>query len=299
MKPFFVPLLFILSVSTVGLVVADDPVPSMDDLVAGEVSLVADGFRFIEGPVWHKDGYLLFSDIPANTIYKQEGETTTVWRDESGKSNGLTFDKEGNFYAAEHWNRRISRTNTDGTIETLIAKYDGKQFNSPNDLIVRSDGTIFFTDPDWGLEGREREIPFNGVYRLPPGGEPVLLANDFVKPNGIALSPDEKTLYVCDDTASHVRAFDLDEEGNVSNGRVLNPVPKPDGLKVDVQGNLYVTSSDGIVILAPDGTRIGAIEVPQQPANCAFGGEDNKTLFMTSRSGLYSVQLKVPGLPVW
>ena len=161
------------------------------------VEKVADGFRFTEGPVWHKDGYLLFSDIPANRIYKwTPGKAVEVYRPDSGKSNGLTIDGQGRLVACEHWNRRISRTEMEGAIMAVCGLYSGKRFNSPNDLAIRSDGMIFFTDPTYGLEGRDKEQSCNGLYRIKPGMEAVLLARDFNMPNGLALSPDEDRLYV-------------------------------------------------------------------------------------------------------
>jgi gluconolactonase len=264
--------------------------------VTTPVEKVADGFQFTEGPVWHKDGYLLFSDIPANKIYRwTPGETVLVYRANSGKSNGLTLDGEGRLVACEHWNRRISRTELEGALMAVCGLYEGKRFNSPNDLAIRADGMIFFTDPTYGLEDRDKEQTCNGLYRVKPGKEAVLLADDFDMPNGLALSPDENTLYVADTREGHVRAFEIDRDGNVSGGRVLCDVPGPDGMKVDVRGNLYVTSSDGISVFRADGSRLGVIEVPEKPSNCAFGGADMKTLFITARNGLYKVDLIYPG----
>jgi len=269
-------------------------------LEVGPVEKAAGGFRFTEGPVWHKDGYLLFTDIPANRINKftPPGEVE-VFREPSGQANGLTFNRDGQLLACEHGNRRVSITVNDASA-TLVDMYDGKKFNSPNDLVVRSDGMIFFTDPPYGLGNREKEILFNGVYRHNPAtSETVALIRNFDRPNGIALSPDESTLYVADTTRNRVQAFDLDAAGDVSNSRLLGNVANPDGMKVDVDGRVYVTSHEGVVVFDPDGNRVTVIVVPEAPANCAFGGVDNKTLYITARSGLYKAELNVAGLPVW
>jgi gluconolactonase len=270
--------------------------PDFSIFVTAPLEKTADGFQFTEGPVWHPDGFLLFSDIPANKIYKwTTGDAIEVFRYDSGKSNGLSIDGEGRLIACEHRNRRVSRTEMEGAVMAVCGLYRGNRFNSPNDLAIRSDGMIFFTDPPYGLEGREKEQPCNGLYRIKPGEEAVLLAGDFDRPNGLALSPDEKTLYVADSRKGHLRAYQISRDGGVKGGDVLCDVPGPDGMKVDVRGNLYVTSSDGISVFRADGTRLGAIAVPEKPANCAFGGKEMKTLFITARTGLYKVGLRYPG----
>lgn len=288
-------------IAVFALLIGAHAASAQDSFLDGEVEELATGFQFTEGPVWHKDGMLLFSDIPARTIYsiQPDGDGRSAWRDSSGKSNGLTIDTQGRLLACEHWNRRVSRTETDGTITTIAERWQGKRFNSPNDLVVRSDGMIFFTDPDWGLEGRAREIDFNGVYRVMPGEEPVLLVDDFVKPNGIALSPDESTLYVADDTRNEIRAFDVSESGDVSNSRRLTRVSNPDGIKVDAEGRIWTTSSLGVVVYAPDGSRLEVISVPEQPANCGFGDDDMQALYITARNSVYKVRLNVKGLDPW
>ncbi|MBN2328860.1 MAG: SMP-30/gluconolactonase/LRE family protein, partial [Candidatus Omnitrophica bacterium] len=273
------------------------PLFASESTVASEVEKIADGFLFTEGPVWHKDGYLLFSDIPAHKIVKWSAQRgVETYREESGDSNGLAFDHQGRLIACEHGGRRISRTETDGSITCIADQYKGKRFNSPNDCAVRSDGMIFFTDPDYGLGGQKSEIGFNGVYCVKSGQPPVLLAKDFNKPNGVALSPDEKILYVADTAESHLRAFDVQADGTLKNGRILTPVPNPDGMAVDVQGNLYVTASTGVEVFDSAGKRLTIIEAPEQPANCGFGGEENKTLFITARKGLYKVRTHNAGL---
>jgi sugar lactone lactonase YvrE len=181
-------------------------------------------------------------------------------------------------------------------VTALAERYEGKRFNSPNDAVVRSDGTVFFTDPPYGLEDREAELPYSGVYALAPDGTVRLLAKDFDRPNGIALSPDGKILYVADTARSHVRAFDLDEAGQASNGRVLCEVPGPDGMKVDSLGRLWCTSDVGVRVFAPDGKPLGVVETPQPPANCGFGDEDARTLYITARTAVYKVRCVEPGL---
>ncbi len=272
-----------------------------DSIIVSDVEQIAAGFDFTEGPVWHKDGYLLFSDIPPNKIYKWSAKNgAEIWSSDCGNSNGLTFDKKGNLVACEHGNRRVSITKVDGSVVSIADKWEGKRFNSPNDCAIRSDGMIFFTDPDYGLTDKaQRDIPFNGVYRVMPGEEPVLLIKDFNKPNGIALSPDEKLLYIADSADSNVRVFDVAKDGNLSNGKVFTEVPHPDGIKVDLAGNLYSTSSTGVAIFSPSGKFITTIIVPENPSNCGFGDRDNQTLFITARRGLYMVKLKNAGVPVW
>jgi len=257
-------------------------------------------FQCTEGPVWHRDGYLLFSDIPADRILWSNGrDLIKVWRSESGHSNGLTFDREGRLIACEHGNRRVSRTEADGSVITVADQYQEKKLNSPNDCVVRSDGIIYFTDPPYGLEGRPQECPFNGVFRVSPGHEPVLLLEDMEKPNGLAFSPDEQFLYIADTSREHIRVFSVDPSGDLKEGRVFASVGRPDGMKADVDGNLYVASTEGIVVFNPGGNRLEVLAVPERPSNCAFGDRDKKTLFITARKGLYQVRTELPGINPW
>ncbi|MFC1717600.1 SMP-30/gluconolactonase/LRE family protein [Candidatus Poribacteria bacterium] len=263
----------------------------------GEPERIASGLQFTEGPVWHPDGYLLFSDIPANTIYKWTPDgKLEKFRSPSGNSNGLTLDKRGRLIACEHGNRRVSRTEPDGTVVTLADKYQGKRLNSPNDVVVKSDGSIYFTDPPYGVQPEDRELDLQGVYRIAPDGTLTLLADDFEKPNGLAFSPDESILYVDDTDRQHVRAFDVQPDGTLINSRVFAELGehRPDGMKVDVNGNVYVTAS---FVWAFDsaGKHLGNIVTPDAPANCSFGGPENRTLFITARSSVYRVELKVEG----
>ena len=270
-------------------------------IIESEPEQIASDLKFTEGPVWHPDGYLLFSDIPADTIYKWTTDGKLgVFHSPSGNSNGLTFDKQGRLIACEHGKRRVTRIEADGKVVSLAEKYDGKRLNSPNDVIVKSDGSIYFTDPPYGIQPDQQELSFNGVYRISPDGVLTLLVNDLDRPNGLVFSPDEKVLYIADTARKHVKAFDVKLDGTLANGRVFadlsaEKVDGPDGMKVDVKGNLYVTS--GVTwVFDNSGKHLGDIVTPEPPANCAFGGSDNKTLFITARTSVYKVQLKVVGI---
>jgi len=262
---------------------------------------VADGFQFTEGPVWNSAGFLLFSDIPANQIVKfVPGAAPTAFRTPSGNSNGLTYDRAGRLLACEHSNRRVTRQEADGSLTVLASSYDGKKLNSPNDIVVRSDGTIYFTDPPYGIREEQKELPFQGVYKISPEGKLTLLAQDFDRPNGIALSPDEKTLYVDDSARLHVCAFDVAPDGSISHGRILAELKSarqgvPDGMKVDRKGNLYVTGPGGVWVFDKRGKHLGTILMSELPANCGWGDADYQTLYLTARTGLYRIRLKIPG----
>ncbi len=269
------------------------------------VEHLASGLGFTEGPVWHNDG-LLFSDIPRNRITRwrrlPEGPELTTFRTPSGNSNGLTLDRSGRLIACEHSARRVTRTETDGTITALAERYQGKRLNSPNDVVVRSDGSIYFTDPPYGLAGLTawKELPFNGVYRLAPDGELELLVDDFDRPNGLAFSPDEQVLYVNDTERGHIRAFDVAAEGQIGNGRILIDMAdegegRPDGMKVDVEGNIYCTGPGGFWIIGPAGKCLARVLPPELPANLAWGDPDRKSLFLTARTGLYRIRLEIAG----
>jgi gluconolactonase len=278
---------------------------NLEDLLeGGEPERVATGFEFTEGPVWHPDGHLLFSDIPANRIYRwnPSGEVS-VWREPTNNSNGLSLDAEGALIACEHSGRRVSRTPPGGTPETLADRYEGRSLNSPNDVVIRSDGAIYFTDPPYGIEPAAQEQPHNGVYRLTPGGEPALLSADLDRPNGLAFSLDESVLYVGDSGRRRLYAFDALPDGTLSNFRLLSdmdhPEPgNPDGMKVDKGDNLYVTGATGVWVFGPKGTMIGIIPIPETPANCAWGDDDLRTLYVTARTSVYRVRTSTPGLPV-
>lgn len=262
------------------------------------VEKLAGDFKFTEGPLWvAAKSELLFSDIPANRIVRFKDGKSTTFRAASNHSNGLTLDKQGRLIACEHGARRVTRTETDGTISVLAERYENKRLNSPNDVVVRSDGAIYFTDPPYGVKPEERELDFQGVYRISPDGKALaLLVKDFARPNGIAFAPGEKTLYVNDSEGSHIRAFDVAADGTLSNSRVFAKPPGPDGMKVDAEGNVYCTSAQGVMVFDRTGKHLGTFVAPEQPANCAFGGADWKSLYLTCRTGLYRVRLAVPGL---
>ena len=286
--------------------------PKLLDLIDADAQLeqLGTGCEFTEGPVWHAEGkFLLFSDIPANKMKKWTAEEgITNFRVPSGKSNGLTYDKQGRLVTAEHANRRVSRTEADGTVVTIASHYEGKRLNSPNDVIVKSDGSIYFSDPpygltaDYGVEG-EQDLDFQGVYRLSPDGQTVtLLVDDFDRPNGLCFSPDESILYINDTERMHIRVFDVQSDGTIANGRIFAEEEGedgvPDGMKIDVHGNIYLTGPGGIWIFDPSGEHLGVLQTPERAANLGWGGDDWSTLFITASTSLYSIQCKVSGIPV-
>lgn len=270
----------------------------------GNPEKLASGFQFTEGPLWMPTGLLLFSDIPASRIYRWTAEGgSEVWREPSGEANGLTLDLHGRLLACEHGNRRISRTELDGSVVSLAERYEGKRLNSPNDIVVRSDGIVYFTDPPYGIQPQQQEQPVNGVYAVWPDGAMELVADDFVRPNGLAFAPDESVLYIDDSGRRHVRALDVRSDGTLTNSRVIadmdHPQPgSPDGMKIDVEGHLYVAGATGIWVFEPDGTWLGVLVTPEKPSNCAWGDEDRQSLYVTARTSLYRFRVKVPGLPV-
>jgi gluconolactonase len=279
-------------------------------VASGDPEKIAGGFVFTEGPVWHPEGFLLFSDIPAAKIYKWSPDgTLSVWRDDSGNSNGLTFDRQGGLVACEHGNRRVSRTLTDGTVVAIAELYNGKRLNRPNDVVVKSDGTVYFSDPPYGKNPGEPtnpadiEQPCNGVYRVLTNGVLELVADDFERPNGLAFSPDESILYIDDSARRHVRAFDVLPDGTLANSRIVadldHPQPgSPDGMKIDVQGNLYVTGATGVWVFTPEGEHLGVIVTPERPANLAWGDADRQTLYVTARTSLFRFRTHIPGIAV-
>jgi gluconolactonase len=293
----------------------------LDAIVPADARLerVAEGFEFIEGPVWVPDGYLLFSDPNRNTIYRYTpGEGVAVYRTKSGYtgpdiaryhqpgSNGLTLDAEGRLTINEHGNRRVTRLEPNGVLTVLADRFEGRRLNSPNDLVYRSDGTLYFTDPPFGLpdvfEDPGKQLPWSGVFRV-KDGQVTVVARDLTGPNGLAFSPDERYLYVDNwDTAKKVvMRYEVDSDGSLRNGAVffdMTAAPGEealDGLKVDQHGNLYVSGPGGLWILSPEGRHLGTLHMPELPANFAWGDDDGRTLYLTARTGLYRLRLNIPG----
>jgi gluconolactonase len=290
----------------------------LHELIAPDAAIerIAGGLGFTEGPVW-RGGELLFSDIPNKRIARwrrlPEGpELTTYAR---GMSNGLTLDRERRVLAAEHDGRRVTRVGDDGTRTVLAEQYQGKRLNSPNDIVVKSDGSIYFTDPPYavqpGTPGVPRpegwwtrpipgkEQPCHGVYRIAPDGGLHLLVDDFALPNGLAFSPDESVLYIDDSAHKHIRAFTVRPDGTLTGSRILldmaSPDPGvPDGLKVDRQGNVFCTGPGGVWVCRADGTFLGRIVLPELPANLAWG-EDGSVLFLTARTSVYRLPTTTRG----
>ncbi|WP_216669922.1 SMP-30/gluconolactonase/LRE family protein [Brasilonema sennae] len=263
---------------------------------------LADGLKFTEGPLWHPLGFLLFSDIPANTIYKWTTDSKiSIYRRPAGNPNGNTFDREGRLITAEH-ERRLVRTEKNGQITVLAERYQDKRLNSPNDVVVKSDGSIYFTDPPYGISKEKEELGFYGIYRLKPDGTLSLLNKEMVRPNGLAFSPDEKKLYVSDSEKGHIRVFEVNSDGTLTNTRVFAELtgPKdkgvPDGMKVDIQGNIYCSGSEGVWVFSPTGQLLGKILVPEVVTNLAWGNKDYKTLYITAGQGVYRIRLLVAGV---
>jgi len=290
--------------------------PELDKIIAPSEAIreLADGFGGAqgpaEGPVWWKDeGYLLFSDIHNNRRMKfVPGQGVSVFQEQTNRANGLTRDLQGRLVACEHDSRRVTRQELDGSLTVIANSFQGRRLNRPNDLVVKSDGCLYFTDP-WTLPSapEQWDLPFAGVYRVTPDlGTMSLLVDNFVLPNGLAFSPDESVLYINDSRRGHIRAFDLLPNGTLAKqtDRVFadlagNEPGVPDGMKVDVEGNVYCGGSGGIWILDSRGKKLGRI-VHGAPAttNIAFGGDDWKTLYFTTRTQLGSVNVRIPGIPV-
>ncbi len=297
--------------------------PALDDIVDpnAKIEKIAGGFQFTEGPLWVRDGgYLLFSDPNANTIYRwtPDGQVS-VFRAKSGYtgvdigeygqpgSNGLTLDLDGRLTIDEHGNRRVTRLEKNGVLTVLADRYEGKRLNSPNDLVYRSDGTLYFTDPPFGLpkfyDDPRKELPFSGIFLL-KDGHLKLLSTDLLGPNGLAFSPDEKYLYVDNwDLKKKVNMrYEVSPDGSLSNGTVfVDASPQPgeqawDGLKVDQRGNVYGAGPGGVWIISPAGKHLGTIKAPEQPANMAWGDDDGRTLYLAARTSVYRVRLNVPGI---
>jgi gluconolactonase len=294
--------------------------PEFDTLVAADARIekVAGGFTFTEGPLWRPAGALWFSDVVGNVVrqWTPDGKVVELLRPGGydGNSlpaggfvgpNGMTAGPDGSVLLCQHGNRRIVRIAPDRSVKTLIDTYEGKKLNAPNDLVYRSDGTLYFTDPPYGLPLQDddpgKELPFNGVFKLSQGKLDAII-RDLTRPNGIAFSPDEKTLYVSnsDDRRKIWMRYDVAATGSVGNGRVFfdatadNAAGVPDGLKIDVRGNVWATGPSAVYVFSPDGTHLGTITPPEDPANCGWG-DDGRSLYITAETGLYRVKTRVMG----
>lgn len=287
-----------------------DPVFSTYVLGNAPLKEIASGFDWVEGPVWFGDlNCLVFSDIPNNKMHRWiPGVGTSVFRSPSNFSNGNTRDRQGRLISCEHGERRVTRTEYDGSITVIADRYQGKRLNSPNDVIVASDGAIWFTDPHYGIQTNyegtksEQELPCN-VYRVDPNGEIKAVLTDFNCPNGLAFSPDERKLYVADtgrmftDDPRHIRIFDVGAAWALSGGEVFHTIVPgcADGMRVDSDGNIWSSAADGVHCLAPDGRVLGKILVPQTVSNLCFGGRNRHVLFITASTSVYSVALNRQG----
>ena len=269
-----------------------------------EAERLATGFGFTEGPLWHPEGFYYFVDIRKSHLHRIfSGKEPELVRANTGEGNGTTFDLQGRVVICEGGNRRVTRWSSDGRSEVLMDRYEGKRLNRPNDVVCKSDGSLYFTDPGLRVPLAERELSYAGVYRITPDGKTSLVA-DCEYPNGLAFSPDERVLYVANTRwTQYIHAFELDAGGNVARRRIFADMSSdetdgvPDGMKVDVQGRIYCTGPGGTWVFAPDGTRLGIIRTPEVPANLAFGGPDLRTLFLTARTSVYTLRMKTPGQP--
>ena len=286
-----------------------------------EAQQLATNFAFTEGPLWHPDGYWLFVDLrrepPVIHRMSPAGGTPEIIREPSGGTNGMTFDLQGRLLMCEGDNRRIARMEPDGSINMVADRWDGKRLHRPNDIVCRSDGSIYFTNPSGRVPQEEQEIEWPGtIHRIAPDGTVELLAHDIDFPNGIAFSPDESVLYVSNTRKlgerqdqywdgevkpnQFIQAYEVAADGSLSSSRKFGDMASaedgvPDGMKVDAEGRVYCTGSGGVWVFAPDGEHLGIIRVPEIPANCAFGGPDFKTMLFTARTSVYSLRMTTPG----
>ncbi|HVC60608.1 MAG TPA: SMP-30/gluconolactonase/LRE family protein [Acetobacteraceae bacterium] len=274
-----------------------------DILETTALQQVATGFVFTEGPLWHPDGFFYFVDVRTSVLYRIAlGDKPQLVRKTEG-GNGTTFDLQGRLINCEGDGRRVTRTAPDGTVTTLIDRFEGKRLNRPNDVICASDGALWFTDPSLRVPLAERELENAAVYRVAPDGA-VRVVAPFEYPNGLALSPDERTLYVANTRwTKYIHAIELDGAGTMLRRRIFADMSSdgtngvPDGMKVDAAGRVFCTGTGGVWVFAPDGTRIGIIETPEVCANVAFGGPDLRTLLLTASTSVYTLRVKTPGQP--
>jgi gluconolactonase len=288
-----------------------------DVVESSQAERLATGFVFTEGPVWHPDGHWLFVDVRASLIYRLvPGRQPEVIRAQSGGSNGMTFDPQGRLLICEGDNRQVTRREADGTFTPLAQRLGGKRLNRPNDLVTRSDGSIYFTDPGGRLSPAERELNFSGVHRIAPDGALSNATAETEYPNGLAFSPDERTLYVAitrrdekcieektrGEVCTHqcIRAFDVAADGTLSRNRIFANMASaadgvPDGMKVDAEGRVYCTGPEGVWVFDASGRHLGIVRLPEIPANCAWGGPDHRTMLFTARTSVYTMRMKTPG----
>ena len=275
---------------------------------SSEPQRLATGFQFTEGPLWHPGGYLLFVDIRRSQIFRLvPGNEPEIIRQQSGESNGMTFDAQGRVVICEMANRQVTRMEADGSFTVLANRWDNQHLNRPNDVVGKSDGSLYFTNP-----GRERldpavvEMASNTVHRIRPDGTVDNIIPNIDYPNGLAFSPDETLLYVANTRpGQYIMVYDVNPDGIVANGRRFADMPSehanngvPDGMKVDMEGRVYCTGPDGCWVFEPSGERLGIIRLPEFPANCAWGGPDNQTMFFTANTSIYSLRMKTPGTPI-
>ncbi len=295
---------------------------SLDQIVESyEAERLATGFEFTEGPLWHPDGYLLFVNNRINVIYRlTPGGEPEVIRENSGGANGLTFDLQGRIIMCDGDDRQMTRWEPDGSITVIADRWEGKRLHRPNDVVCRSDGSIYFTNPGLRLPPEEREIDFHGIHRIAPDGTVTAVITDLESPNGLVFSPDESILYadntrrgdecaaekergeVC--THQYIRAYDVAADGSVSNSRLFANMHSaedgvPDGMKVDTDGRVYCTGAGGVWVFEADGALVGVIELPEIPANCAWGDADYRTMYFTARSSVYRMRMKTTGINPW
>ncbi|THB81360.1 MAG: SMP-30/gluconolactonase/LRE family protein [Desulfobacteraceae bacterium] len=292
--------------------------PLLDDIISPESSLekIQGGFRFLEGPAWHPyEAHLVFSDILGNALFRlTEGNlgddhTIDLIRENSYLANGNTYDRQGRLLSCEHGTSRVTRLEADGSQTIVASHYQGKELNSPNDIVVSSKGIIFFTDPNSGRSirygiPREQELGFQGVYALQPPGKMTIVVDDFSKPNGLCLSLDETRLFVNDTDRQHIRVFDLTTDLKVKNedlwAELIGDEPGvADGMKLDSKGNLYCCGPGGIHIFNPNAELLGRILTPEVTANFAWGGKNLSTMYLTASTGLYRLAFKIPGLALF
>ncbi|MBN9075588.1 MAG: gluconolactonase [Rhizobiales bacterium 65-79] len=278
--------------------------------IVGEVALetVGSGYGFVEGPIWHPyEKWLIFSDMPGNRMRRLTADgRIEIFREPSNKANGNTLDRRGRILTCEHATSRVTRTEADGRIVVLATHYDGKELNSPNDIVVAADGAIYFTDPTYGRMEfygvlREQELSFQGVYRIDVNGALTLLADDFAQPNGLCFSLDASRLFVNDTERQHIRVFNVASDGKLTGGAVWAETRgkgrgAPDGMKIDSRGNLYCCGPGGIHVFNPSSDFLGVIPMPEHTANFTFGDDDLRSLYITASTSLYRQRVRVPGL---